>query len=224
MKRITIVCFGFVVIAGWVWAQVAAEANKDYQTAEGRQRIVKTLEAPSRHQSLKPRELVGALGIRPGQTVADVATGTGVMLPYLVEAVGPTGRVFAEDIQQDFLDRAAEKIKTNNWSNVTTVLGTERDPRLPAGQLDLVFVLDAYHHFDYPAEMLAHISRALKPDGRLAIADFYRHRRGAQDKDMSKHVRADKEEVVKEIESNSFQLVSNSDHASNQYVLLFQKK
>lgn len=205
-------------------AQVAVDANKEYQTPQGRERIVKTLEDPHRQDRLKPRELAALLGIKPGSTVADVGTGTGMMLPFLVEAVGPSGRVIAEDIQQDFLSKAEAKVKSNNWSNVTLVLGADRNPNLPEGQLDLVFVLDAYHHFDYPAEMLGHIARALKPDGRLAIADFYRHRRGPQDKDMSKHVRADKDEVLREIEGNGYQLQAQQDHGSTQYVLIFRKK
>ncbi len=206
-----------------VGAQVAAEANKQYQTPEGRKGIIKTLDDPQRFERLKARELAALLGIQPGSTVADVGAGTGMMLPFLSEAVGPSGRVISQDIQPDFLARAEARIKTNNLSNVTTLLGTDRDPNLPEGQLDLVFSLDAYHHFDYPAEMLAHFSRALKPDGRLAIADFYKRRRGAQDKDMSSHVRTDKEEVVREIESNGFRLVTQQDHGSNQYVLIFRK-
>lgn len=205
-------------------AQVATEANRDYQTPEGRARIAKTLENPSREDRLKPREMLALLEIPPGSTVADVGTGVGVMLPYLVEAVGPGGRVIAEDIATDFLEKAQARIKANSWSNVTAVMGTEKDPNLPEGQVDLAFILDAYHHFNYPAEMLANIRRALRPDGRLAVADMYRHRRGAQDKDMSKHIRADRDEVIKEIEENGFRLLSYKDHASNQYVLLFQKR
>ena len=217
-------CLLFVFLAGWAPAQVAVEANKDYQTAEGRARIAKTLEDPHRAERMKPQEMVAALEIQPGNTVADVGTGVGAMLQYLTEAVGPSGRVIAEDIAQDFLDKAKARIEANQWTNVTTVLGTEKTTNLPAGQVDLVFVLDAYHHFNYPAEMLASIARGLKADGRLALADFYRTRRGAQDKDMSKHIRADRDEVIKEIEDNGFKLLSYKDQGTSQYLLLFRKK
>jgi ubiquinone/menaquinone biosynthesis C-methylase UbiE len=206
------------------WTQIAKEVNKDYYTPEGRARIAKSLEDHHRTDRLKPSEMIAALGIKSGSTVADVGTGVGMMLPYLSEAVGPAGRVIAQDIQQDFLDQAQARAKAQKLTNVTFVLGTERNPTLPERQVDLAFVLDAYHHFDYPEEMLGHISRALQPDGRLAIVDFYRHRPGPQDKDMSQHVRADKDEVVREIQSNGYELVSQSDHGSNQYVLIFKKK
>src|SRR5947207_4924535 len=176
-------CILFLALSLLARAQVATEANKDYQTHEGRERIAKTLEDPQRQERLKPSELLAALEVKAGSTVADVGTGVGTMLPFLVEAVGPGGRVIAEDIQQDFLGKAAARIKSKGWSNVSTIKGTEKDPNLPDAQVDLAFVLDVYHHFNYPSEMLAHIARALKPDGRLAIADMYRKRRGPQDKD-----------------------------------------
>lgn len=224
MKTIVRVYLGVLVVAGCGWAQVAAEANKQYQTPEGRKGLVKTLSDPTREERQKPRELLALIGIQPGSTVADVGTGAGMMLPYLAEAVGASGRVVAEDIQQDFLDRAQERAKSKNLSNVTFVKGTDRNPNLPEGQLDLIFTLDAYHHFDYPAEMLSHFARALKPGGRIAIADFYKTRRGPQDKDMNGHIRADKEEVIRELEANGYKLVSQNDHGTNQYVVVFGKK
>ena len=205
-------------------AQVAKEANKEYQSPADRERIIQRLENTDRVERLKLKELIPLLGIRPGSTVADVATGTGIMLPFLVEAVGPSGRVVAEDIQQQFLDKAQEKVKANGWSNVTLTLGADRNPNLPAGQLDLVFILDAFHHFDYPGEMLDHIARSLKPGGRLAIMEIYQKRRGSKDEDMSKHVRADKDQFTKEIEGFGWRLLSQNDHATNQYLLIFSKK
>ncbi|MBI3666496.1 MAG: methyltransferase domain-containing protein [Acidobacteria bacterium] len=206
------------------WPQVAKEANKDYQTPEGRRRVASTLDDPHRQEALKANELIARLGIKPSSVVADVGTGTGFMLPYFSEAVGSAGRVIAEDIQQDFLDKAAARIQSQHLSNVSTVLGGDKNPNLPEGQLDLVFMLDVYHHFDYPSDMLAHFSRALKAEGRLAVADYYRHRRGPQDGDMSGHIRADRDEVIREIESNGFRLESKSDNGSQQYLLIFAKK
>jgi ubiquinone/menaquinone biosynthesis C-methylase UbiE len=206
------------------WTQAAKEANKDYMTAEGRARIVKRLEDHGRRERLRPSELVAALDIRPGATVADVGTGAGVMLSYLAKAVGASGRVLAQDIHRDFLDAAESRAKSEKLQNVGFVLGTDRNPGLPERQVDLALVLDAYHHFDYPAEMMRHLGRALKPGGRVAIVDFYRFRRGADGDDMSGHVRADKEEVVREIEGYGYKLVSQRDHGSNQYILIFQEK
>jgi ubiquinone/menaquinone biosynthesis C-methylase UbiE len=224
MKTIARACAALLVVAGCGWAQVAAEANKQYQTPEGRQGLVKTLSDPGREERQKPRELLALIGIQPGSTVADVGTGAGMMLPYLSEAVGASGRVVAQDIQQDFLDKAQERAKSKNLTNVTFIKGTERNPNLPEGQLDLIFTLDAYHHFDYPAEMLGHFAKALKPGGKIVIADFYRSKRGPQDKDMNGHIRADKDAVIEEIGANGYKLISQNDHGTNQYVVVFGRK
>ncbi len=97
------------------------------------------------------------------------------------------------------------------------LLGNESEPKLPAGSVDVAMVLDTYHHFDYPEKMLANIARALKPGGHLVIVDFYK-------KSRPDHVRLERDEVVKEIGSNGFRLLSKRDHtANNQYILTFQK-
>jgi SAM-dependent methyltransferase len=162
------------------------------------------------------RQVVRLLGIKPGMTVADVGTGTGYMLPFLSKAVGPNGKVIAEDIAQDFLDHA--KAKAASLGNVSLILGNETDPKLPAGSLDRELVLDVYHHFDYPDKMLANLGRALKPGGRLVIVDFYK-------KDRPDHIRLERDDVVKEIESNSYHLISTHDRTgNNQYMIVFEKK
>jgi ubiquinone/menaquinone biosynthesis C-methylase UbiE len=206
------------------WTQAAREANRDYRTLEGRAGIAKRLDDSHRKERLQPAGIVAALQIGRGTTVADVGTGVGVMLPYLSDAVGPAGRVLAQDIHRDFLDQAEARAGSAKLQNVSFVLGTERNPGLPARQADLVLVLDAYHHFDYPSEMLGHIKGALTAAGRLAIVDFYRFRRGPDGDDMRNHVRADKDEVVREIEGQGFDLLSQRDHAANQYILIFRSR
>jgi ubiquinone/menaquinone biosynthesis C-methylase UbiE len=224
MKTLLAASLAAVLLAPAAFPQVAKKANEGYQTPEDRAKVAKTLDDPHRTEQMKPRQIVAALDVKPGSTVADIGTGVGFMLPYLEEAVGPGGRIYAEDIRQDFLDKAEARARSGKWSNVTFVLGDDRDPHLPEGQLDLAFTLEVYHHFDYPAEMLAHISRALKPDGRLVIADFYKNRRGGQGKDMSGHIRIDKNDVIQEVESNGYRLLSARDHSDNMYILIFAKQ
>jgi len=177
-------------------AQVAADANKAYKTKEGRDGVAKTLDNPNRDKSQKPEEIIAALDLKPGSSVADVGTGTGYMLPFLSKAVGPKGKVYGEDIASDFLDRAKSKVD----ANVELILGTETDPKLPASSVDVELVLDVYHHFDYPDKMLANLKSALKPGGKLVIVDFYR-------KDRTDHIRIEREDVIKRSRataSNSF--------------------
>src|SRR5690349_10060846 len=127
-----------VLVCGW--SQVAKEVNKEYATPEGRARIAQSLEDHHRKDRFNPAAMVAELDIRAGSTVADVGTGVGLMLPYLTKAVGPGGKVIAEDIQQDFLDRARSRAQSEKLANVIFLLGTERNPKLPESQVDVVLV------------------------------------------------------------------------------------
>lgn len=162
--------------------QVAANANKGYTTEEGRANVARSLDNPNRDQRQKPEEIIAALHLRAGMTVADIGTGTGYMLPHLSRAVGPQGKVFGEDIQDQFLDEALGRVAREKLTNAELFLGNETDPKLPANSVDVAMVLDVYHHFDYPNKMLANIARCLKRDGHLVIVDYYK-------KNMPQHIR-----------------------------------
>lgn len=213
-------------LAAAAWGQIAQEANRDYETPALRAKIVERLESPARLANLRPAELVARLGIVRGSTVVDLGTGTGNLLEELSLAVGPAGRVVAEDIHGDFLERARDRVETGGLRNVDLVLGSETDPRLPAGAADLVVVLDAYHHFDYPEQMLAAIKRGLRPGGRLAIIEYHKLRGAMEtgDPDFAvSHVRAGADQVVREVEAAGYRLLWRRDHApGRQYIAMFQ--
>ncbi len=217
-----------VVVLSAAWGQVAGTANAGYRTPAGRAQVAASLSAADRDARQRPAELVGALDLREGMTVVDLGTGVGYMLPYLSRAVGPTGVVVAEDIQTDFLDAARAKAEHENLGNIRFLLGTDHDPGLYPDSADLIMVLDAYHHFDYPAQMLAHLSRALHAQGRLAIIEYYKRRgaMGGSNSDLAlTHIRIDADDLVREVESNGFHLVSRHDHVpGSQYIAIFAKK
>lgn len=219
---------GLLLVGGAAFAQVATQANEAYQTHEGRENVAKALSDPAREERQHPRDIVDALDLKPGASVADVGTGVGFMLPYLSHAVGDTGHVIAEDIQSDFLDQAKMKAQLSRLNNVQFVLGTDRDPKLPADSLEGVLVLDVYHHFDYPEAMLEHISDSLLSDGKLVIVEYFKRPGAMPNNDPNfavRHTRLDEDDLIKEVEANGFRLVSKRDLApKSQYIAVFEKK
>lgn len=206
-------------------AQVATEANSQYRTAEGRKAVAANLDSPDRDQRQKPAEVVRAMGLQPGMTVADVGTGVGYMLPFLSRGVGASGKVIGEDIFDDYLAAARRRVQQDKLVNVTFIKGSEKDPMLPAGTLDRVLVLDVYHHFDYPQSMLAGIYRALKPDGKLVIVEYYKNKTAMPNGRALTHIRLNKPDVIKEVEANHFHVVAQREQIPDeQYMLTLEKK
>ncbi len=223
MKKMNI-AIATMALAGALSAQVAQQANTGYQTEAARKSVAKSLADPGREQAQKPGQLVVAMGLQPGMTVADIGTGVGYMLPYLSKRVGPAGHVIAEDIFEDFLSAAKQTVENSSLQNVTFVKGSEADPNLPDGQADMELVLDAYHHFDYPEKMLAALHKALKPEGKLVIVEYYKRESAMPNGRALTHIRLDMPDLIKEVEANHFHLIMEKEHVKNvQYMLVLEK-
>lgn len=221
MKRSILIALAFAFAAA---AQVAGPANAGYKTPEGRKQVAASLADPARDQSIRPGQLLSEIGLKPGMSVADVGTGIGYMLPFLSKRVGETGRVYAEDIEDDFLSMARQTAENQGLKNVTFVKGTTTDPKLPESALDIILVLDSYHHFDYPEKMLAAIHKSLRPDGKLVIVEYYKRADAMPNGRALTHIRLDMPDVIKEVEANHFHLIEEKERIKNvQYMLLLEK-
>ncbi len=213
-----------LLAAGCLTAQVAVQANSGYKTEQQRKSMAASLGDPSRDQTQNPREIIRAMQIAKGMTVADVGTGIGFMLPYLSRATGPTGQVVGEDIFDDFLAGARQRAENQQLGNVTFVKGTETDPKLPEAGVDRILVLDAYHHFDYPEKMLASMHKSLKPGGLLIVVDYYKRANAMPNGRALTHIRLDMPDVIKEIEANHFRLLTEKElNKDVQYLLVLEK-
>jgi SAM-dependent methyltransferase len=119
-----------------------------------------------------PGQVMDIIGAAAGLTIAEIGAGRGRYVVHLAERVGPGGRIYAEDIDADALRHLAGRCRRAGFANVETILGDPSDPKLPAGTIDLIFVISSYHHFDDPVALMRKARTALKPAGRLAIAEW----------------------------------------------------
>jgi ubiquinone/menaquinone biosynthesis C-methylase UbiE len=132
----------------------------------------KTLDGATRVAALKIDEVVGALRLKPGQTVADIGAGSGLLEVPLAKAVSPGGRVYAVEIDKDFFPTITKRATDAGLTNVQTVLGTFTDPKLPARTIDLALFHDVLHHVEKRAEYLKTLVGYLAPGGRIAVVDY----------------------------------------------------
>jgi ubiquinone/menaquinone biosynthesis C-methylase UbiE len=130
------------------------------------------LNRPEREKEENPEGALDALALKPGMVVADVGAGTGYMSLRMAKRVGPTGKVYANDLQPEMLRRLRENAAKAGITNIETVQGEEADPKLPAGRMDLVLLVDVYHEFSKPREMIDKIRESLKPTGRLVLLEY----------------------------------------------------
>ena len=186
--------------------------------------FVKRFEIESREVYLNRNAIVAATGVKSGDTVADVGAGTGLFTRMFSEAVGEKGWVYAVDISPRFLEHIHRESTSQNQRNITGVLCTEKSVTLPRESVDMIFVCDTYHHFEYPKSTLSSIRKALKPGGRLVIIDFERIE-GKTREWLLGHVRAGKEIFRAEIQDAGFTLVEEKKITGfkENYFLIFKK-
>lgn len=187
------------------------------------QEFVGKFEVESREVYSRRKEIVAACEIKPGQKVADIGAGTGLFTRLFAAAVGKEGRVVAVDIAQKFLDHIARTSREANLANVDTLLGKPDSTELPADSIDLVFICDTYHHFEFPKKTLGSLHRAMKPGGRLILIDF-RRVPGKSSAWVLSHVRAGQEVFEKEILEAGFRKVREDlELLKENYLVVFEK-
>lgn len=186
-------------------------------------KFVGTFEGESREIFTARDKVVAACGLKPGMFIADVGAGTGLYTRLFAKAVGPDGQVFAVDIAPKFLEHIQKTAREAGLHNVTPVLCNQDSADLPPNSIDLEFVCDTYHHFEFPQRTLASLHRALKPGGRLIVVDFIREP-GKSREWVLNHVRAGQDEVEKEITSAGFKKTGEvKDLFKENYFVTFEK-
>lgn len=196
-------CLFFVLALGATIA-AAQSRNEAYVDPDlDLDRMTQVLERETREVFALREEIVAAIGIEAGDVVADVGAGTGAFLDGLVEAVGPTGHVFAVEIAPRFVEHLRSRADADGHANVTVVLSSFTSATLPRASVDRILVVDTYHHFDDHQAMLASMLDALRPGGEMVIVDFDRVE-GVSRPWILDHVRASQATFRAEIEAAGF--------------------
>ena len=167
-----------------------------------------------------PDRAIDVLKIEKGSTVADLGAGSGYMTVKLSKKVGPQGRVYANDIQQGMLDLLNKRLAKSKITNVSLVLGTQDDPKLPLEALDLVLMVDVYHELSQPQLMLRRIRASLKPGGRLVLLEYRKEDPNVPIRPEHKMSVAD---AKLEVEAEGFKLTKTNEDLPRQHILIFTK-
>ena len=178
------------------------------------------LERPERLAEERPDLLLKAIHLRKGDAVADIGAGSGYLSWRMAEIVGNRGRVYANDIQPEMLQLLARNMADHHTTNFQAVLGTITDAQLPANTLDLAIMVDVYHEFDHPYEMMQSIVRALKPGGRIVWVEYRAEDPNVPIKPLHKMAVA---QVRKEAALMPLQWVQTIETLPRQHIIIFKK-
>jgi len=164
-----------------------------------------------------PGQVMDIIGAAAGMTIAEIGAGQGRYVVHLADRVGPQGKVYAEDIDEAALRHCAERCRRNGFDNVETIIGGFTDPKLPKNSLDLIFVISSYHHFDDPVTLMKNARPALKPTGRVAIAEWVPPKEGRGGGTTPETMRAQMESAGYVLER-----IDKSLEANRLYIYLFR--
>jgi SAM-dependent methyltransferase len=175
------------------------------------------LERPERATEEQPEKVIDDMGLKPTDTVADIGAGTGYFSIRIAKRI-PQGQVLGEDIQPEMIDLMQESIRRAGTGNVKPILGTTEDPHLPPGAVDKVLLVDAYHEFDKPKEMMEGIVRGLKPDGEVVFVEY----RGEDpDVPIKPHHKMTEAQLTREMGAVGLHLVARHEELPWQHVLIY---
>jgi ubiquinone/menaquinone biosynthesis C-methylase UbiE len=178
------------------------------------------LDRATREQEEAPEQALQLIGIRPDMVVADVGAGTGYMTTRLARLVGPNGKVYANDVQRAMLQIIEHKARIEHLANVEVIQGTETDARLPENVIDLALLVDVYHEFWHPQEMLRSIRRSLKSTGELVLVEYRKEDPSIPIADTHRMSLA---EARIEVEAEGFTFARVVPGLPRQHIIVFRK-
>jgi ubiquinone/menaquinone biosynthesis C-methylase UbiE len=226
MNRTQVVRWSLVLLVGA--APIAFAQDKPPHTHEGMQALHRDakayaamLEDPARDAWQKPHEVLMALDLKAGETVADIGSGSGYFALRFARHVGETGRVYAVDVEPDLVRLLNRRLRDAGVRNVQTVLADPDDPLLPDASVDRFVVVDTWHHIGDQAKYLGLMRRMLRPGGQVVMIDFQKKELPVGPPPSMKIAR---EDLMRQLEANGFRLAREHAFLPYQYFLVFEVK
>jgi SAM-dependent methyltransferase len=153
----------FLISANLICSEnMLIEQEKSFHIEEWEKRI---------NKRQPPIKVIDAVGVKPGMAIGEIGAGTGRMTMWLAQRVGNSGKVYANDINKEYLEHLQERRQKESFENIEIILGETEDPKLPSGILDIAFMINVYHHLDDPVPLIRNVLPSLKPSGFLAIVE-----------------------------------------------------
>lgn len=177
------------------------------------------LERSERETEERPQDVIDALQIKPGQTIADLGAGSGYYSFRIAALVGPTGKVLAIDIEPAMLEVIAQRARREGIANIATVRSSTQDPNLAPRSVDLLFMVDVYHELEFPYEVMTKVRAALKPGGRVALVEYRAEDPDVQIKPVHK---MSERQVRREMQAAGFKHVQTVRTLPLQHLILFE--
>jgi len=178
------------------------------------------LEGPDRDEWQRPDQIMDALVIADGSVVADLGCGAGWFTVRLARRVGPNGLVYAEDVQVEMIRATERRVQREGLRNVTPILGTQDDPKLPAGRIDALLIVGSYHEIVNPVALLKNVARALRPAGRVGIVEFTP---GGGGPGPAADERVDPKLIQRDAQRAGLRFLKQESFLPFQYLLIFGK-
>ncbi len=212
-----LVCF--IVLA--VGLPAAGQSEHQHRRPDDIAQYLEHLDSPERDRHQKPAQVIEALSLTPGMSVADLGSGSGYFTRRFVEAVTETGKVYAIDTEQEMLNYVKESIAHMHVPYTAEfILAWPDSPKLPFESVDLIFVCNVYHHLEDRAKYFAGVKSSLRPGGRIAIVDFYHDERSGEVGFPKRHL-VPRETVLEEMAQAGYRLRREHEFLSRQYFLEF---
>ncbi len=194
------------------------EMNRLHQNSKA---YIAHLEDPKRDAYQRPQEVIQALSLNEGEVIADIGAGSGYFTFRLAQPVGEKGRVYAVDVSPDMIMHLNRRVRDLKVKNVVTILCAPDDPLLADASVDRFFICDTWHHIKGHAKYLELLKRMLKPGGQVIMLDF---KKANTPIGPPMEMRIDRDDLVREMEANGFQLATEHTFLDYQYFLVFKVK